>query len=48
MASINKRLKFQAKDYYDKYKELKDNYEKEKKDFLIKYKESEKENEFIS
>ena len=45
MASINKRLKFQAKDYYDKYKELKDNYEKEKKDFLIKYKESEKENE---
>jgi len=45
MASINKRLKFQAKDYYDKYKELKDNYEKEKKDFLTKYKESEKENE---
>ena len=45
MASINKRLKFQAKDYYEKYKELKDNYEKEKKDFLIKYKESEKEKE---
>ena len=45
MASINKRLKFQAKDYYDKYKELKDKYEKEKKDFLIKYKESEKEKE---
>lgn len=33
MASINKRLKFQAKDYYDKYKELKNNYEKEKKNF---------------
>ena len=32
MASINKRLKFQAKDYYDKYKELKENYEKEKKE----------------
>ena len=39
MASINKRLKLQSKEYYDKYKELKDNYEKEKKDFLIKYKE---------
>ena len=45
MASINKRLKLQSKEYYDKYKELKDNYEKEKKDFLIKYKDSEKENE---
>ena len=38
MASINKRLKFQAKDYYDKYKELKDNYEKDKKEFLMKNK----------
>ena len=38
MASINKRLKFQAKDYYDKYKELKNNYEKEKKEFLMKNK----------
>ena len=38
MASINKRLKFQAKDYYDKYKELKTNYEKEKKEFLMKNK----------
>ena len=38
MASINKRLKFQAKDYYDKYKELKANYEKEKKEFLMKNK----------
>ena len=41
MSNINKKLKVQAKDYYDKYKELKDNYEKEKKDFLSKYKESE-------
>ena len=41
MATINKKLKFQAKDYYDKYKELKDNYDKEKKEFLTKYKESE-------
>ena len=38
MASINKRLKFQAKDYYDRYKELKKNYEKEKKEFLMKNK----------
>ena len=38
MASINKRLKFQAKDYYDKYKELKNSYEKEKKEFLMKNK----------
>ena len=38
MASINKRLKFQAKDYYDKYKELKNTYEKEKKEFLMKNK----------
>ena len=38
MASINKRLKFQAKDYYDKYKELKNNYEKEKQEFLMKNK----------
>ena len=30
MASINKKLKSQAKDYYDKYKELKENYEKER------------------
>ena len=43
MASINKRLKFQAKDYYDKYKELKENYEKEKKEFLDKRKEAENE-----
>ena len=38
MSSINKRLKFQAKDYYDRYKELKKNYEKEKKEFLMKNK----------
>ena len=43
MASINKRLKFQAKDYYEKYKELKENYEKEKKEFLDKRKEIENE-----
>ena len=33
MASINKRLKFQAKDYYDKYKELKNNYEKKRTEY---------------
>ena len=43
MASINKRLKFQAKEYYDKYKELKENYEKEKKEFLDQRKEAENE-----
>ena len=43
MASINKRLKFQAKEYYEKYKELKENYEKEKKEFLDKRKEIENE-----
>lgn len=43
MASINKRLKFQAKDYYDKYKELKETYEKEKKEFLEKNKSLENE-----
>ena len=41
MASINKKLKSQAKDYYDKYKELKENYEKEKKEFLMKNKQIE-------
>ena len=44
MSSINKRLKIQAKDYYDKYKELKENYEKEKKEFLEKNKMQENEN----
>ena len=38
MTSINKRLKFQAKDYYDRYKELKATYDKELKEFQAKNK----------
>ena len=38
MTSINKRLKFQAKDYYDRYKELKKTFDKERKEFQMKKK----------
>ncbi|MCQ2819454.1 MAG: RNA polymerase I-specific transcription initiation factor RRN3 family protein, partial [archaeon] len=38
MSSINKRLKFQAKDYYERYKELKTVFEKERKEFQAKNK----------
>lgn len=38
MTSINKRLKFQAKDYYDRYKELKKTFDKERKEFQNKKK----------
>ena len=38
MTSINKRLKFQAKDYYDRYKELKKTFDKERREFQMKKK----------
>ena len=38
MTSINKRLKFQAKDYYDRYKELKKTCDKERREFQMKKK----------
>ena len=38
MTSINKRLKFQAKDYYDRYKDLKKTFDKERKEFQMKKK----------
>ena len=36
LSEINKRIKFQAKNYYERYKELKHQFKKEREDYNIK------------
>ena len=36
LSDINKRIKFQAKNYFERYKELKHQFKKEREDFNLK------------
>jgi hypothetical protein len=36
LAEINKRIKFQAKNYFERYKELKHQFKKEREDYNVK------------